>query len=140
MTDAVDGTAPELIDADLFARSLTGFDEVAIAQYFRVKLTKLAEDETSFMRALLFVKARRDGSSDQDAFRAAMTATVEDVVGRFAQEQVTEDLDEDAQAERDAAYADFVVGVGVSFMPEQYNALTLGQRAALLEAANRRRR
>ena len=43
-------------------------------------------------------------------------------------------------ARRDAAYANFVVGTRLSFTPEQYNALTVGQRAAIIEEANKQRK
>lgn len=128
--------APELLDADALAKSINGFDQIAIRQMFRERLDQLAADGTMFMRALLFVLARRDGSSDQDAFRVAMSLPLDDVVGRFADAgDAGEPEDESAVAERDRQYAEFVTACRLSFTVAQYMDLTLGQKTALLDAA-----
>lgn len=127
----------EKLSPDALAESLTGFEEIAIRQFFRTKLEDLAEDSTMMMRALLFVVYKRDGMKDADAFQTAMHESLSSVVEKFERSN-EDDPDPQAQAEHDKAYADFVVGVGVSFMPNQYNELTLSQRTALIAAANRR--
>lgn len=37
------------------------------------------------------------------------------------------------------AYANFVIGTGLSFTPQQYLALTRAQRSAVIAEANRKR-
>lgn len=128
------------LDAEAYFRSLNGFEEISLEQLFRCRLKTLADNETQLMRALLVVEAKRAGANDADAFHNVMLLALDAVTDRFQQPDAgdLEDEDPDAQAERDREYARFVVGVGVSFMPEQYRALTIGQRAALIDAANRR--
>jgi hypothetical protein len=91
-----------------------------------------------FMRALLFVLEKRDGANDGDAYRSVMLLPLVDVVGRFG-EPASDPEDEDATAERDRQYADFVTACRLSFTVDQYMALTLGQKTALLDAAQRMR-
>lgn len=38
------------------------------------------------------------------------------------------------------AYANFVIGTGLSFTPEQYYSLTIGQRSAIVNEANKANR
>jgi hypothetical protein len=79
----------ELIDPDEIARSLTGFEEIAIENMFRKAVHVLADDGTAMMRALLFVLEKRDGMADVDAFRKVMLMRLDDVVARFAQDDTT---------------------------------------------------
>ena len=130
--------APALLDPDGLSRSLSGFDQIAIRQTFRERLDQLAADGTMFMRALLFVLERREGMADPDAFRLVMNLPLEDVVSRFKGDGDGEPEDEDAIAERDRAYANFVVGTRLSFTVQQYMELTLGQREAIIAEANGR--
>lgn len=128
----------ELYDAEKLFRSLDGFECIALEQLFRTKLKALADDELVLMRALLVAVEKRAGMRDVDAFRKVMRLTLEQVTEQFerpADDAVEGEQDPDLQAQRDAEYADFVVGVGVSFMPDQYNRLTVGQRIALKDAA-----
>lgn len=127
----------EKIDPDALAKSLNGFEEIAIRAMFRAKLEDLAQDSTMFMRALVFVMHKRGGMKDSDAFQTVMATALDEVVAQFGAPE-EESADPEAQAELDKAYADFVVGVGLSFTPDQYRALTLSQRGALVDAANRR--
>lgn len=127
---------PDLLDADAVAKSINGFDQIAIRQVFRERLDQLASDSTMFMRALLFVLERRGGRSDPDAFRDVMTMPLDDVVERFADAgSDTDPEDESAVAERDRQYAEFVTACRLSFTVAQYMDLTIGQKTALLEAA-----
>lgn len=137
MTETTD-TELELLDADQLSRSIDGFEQIAIRQTFRERLDQLAADSTMFMRSLLFVLARRDGASDADAYRTVMRLPLAAVVGRFRSGDDDEPEDEDAIAERDRAYANFVVGTRLSFTVDQYMALTLGQREAIIAEANAR--
>ncbi len=132
----------DLIDADEMFRSLNGFEQIAVEQHFHMRLKVIADDELAVMRALLFVESKRDGMADGDAFRNVMLMRLDDVTARFRKPEpsvIEGDEDPSLQAERDREYAAFVVGVGVSFMPDQFNALTLGQRSALVDAASRSR-
>lgn len=129
---------PGLLDMDALSRSINGFEQIAIRRMFRERLDALSADGVMLMRAFLFVVEKRNGMSDPDAYRAAMNMTIEEVVARFPQDDGSEPEDEDAVAERDRQYADFVVGIGLSFTVEQYMALTVGQKNALIDAANRR--
>lgn len=131
----------DLIDADEMFRSLNGFEQIAVEQLFRTRLKVIADDELAVMRALLFVAGKREGLADPDAFRNVMLMRLDDVTARFSkpEQDTPDDEDPSLQAQRDRDYAEFVVGVGVSFLPDQYHALTLGQRSALIEAANRAR-
>lgn len=137
MTETTTET-PELLDADILAKSINGFEQIAIRQTFRERLDSLAGDGTMFMRALLFVLEKRDGASDGDAFRNVMLLGLDDVVSRFKGDDAAPDEDdEDAVAERDRQYAEFVTACRLSFTVDQYMDLTIGQRTALLEAAQR---
>lgn len=139
--EGLEASSVPKLDAEAYFRSLNGFEEIALEQLFRMKLKALANDETRLMRALLVIEGKRAGLVDADAFSQVMLLRLDDVTERFeqpAQDDDEAELDADAQAERDRAYARFVVGVGVSFMPDQYRALTIGERAALIDAANRR--
>ncbi|MBI4941855.1 MAG: hypothetical protein HY830_14015 [Actinobacteria bacterium] len=130
---------PELIDADVLSKSITGFEQIDIRQTFRERLDSLANDGTMFMRALLFVLEKRGGMHSGDAYRNVMLLPLEDVVARFKGDDEPDEDDEDAVAERDRQYADFVTACRLSFTVEQYMQLTIGQRAALLDAADRLR-
>ncbi len=133
----------DLIDADVLAKSIDGFEQLAIRRHFREKLETLADDSTMFMRALLFVLERRDrgGKGDAEAYEAVMRLSLETVVGRFKPEdEALDEQDEDAVAQRDREFGEFVVATGLSYTVEQFMALTIGQRGAVLDAAERRGR
>jgi hypothetical protein len=125
----------DLLDADALFRGLNGFDQIAIEQHFRTKLKTFAEDGFALMRPLLFIVEKRAGLADADAFRKVMLLPLEDVTGRFRRPDDADDEDPSLREEQDRQYAEFVVEVGMSFLPDQYRALTLGERAALREAA-----
>ena len=77
--------------------SLTGFDEIAIAQQFGRTYGSLAEhDPSMFTRALVFTVNRRNGQSDIDAYQAAMELTMGEIPGFFAEES-----DEEAGKEQE---------------------------------------
>jgi hypothetical protein len=66
------------------SESLTGFDEIAIKQKFGVPIRKLAEeDQTQFLRALVFTLFRRDGQADPAAHHAAQSLTLTEVTEKF---------------------------------------------------------
>lgn len=140
MTDTTTTEPADRLDADALSKSINGFEQIAIRGVFRERLDQLAADPVMFMRALLFVLAKRDGAGDGDAYRQVMTLPLDEVVERFKDVDPgdVDPEDEDAIAERDRQYADFVVGIGLSFTVDQYMALTIGQKTALVDAANRR--
>jgi len=126
----------ELIDMEAAFRSLNGFEQREVEDHFRVRVVKLADDEFMLMRALLFVVNKRAGMVPVDAFRNAMLLPLEEVTDRFIQpDAAAVDVDPGLREQQDREYAEFVVAVGMSWMPEQYRALTIGERVALLEAA-----
>lgn len=72
----------QLLDAEAIAQSFTGFDEIAIQQAFRVRdLGELGE--TLQMRACWFIHRRRQGATDVEAYREAMTTTLGELVPKF---------------------------------------------------------
>lgn len=74
-------TAEEAFD------SLTGFDEIAIAQRFGRTVSELAtRDESMFGRALVFVFKRRGGATDDEAYNAALSLSMKEFMTFFAAE------------------------------------------------------
>lgn len=66
--------------------SVTGFDEIAIAQHFGRTVSELAEKDASmFGRALVFVLKRRDGATDDEARTAALEMTFGEFQKFFAE-------------------------------------------------------
>jgi hypothetical protein len=79
--------------------SLTGFEEIAIAQRFgRTVLDLAGDDQTMFGRALIFAGQRREGATDEEAWQAAMSMPLKQV------QELVVDVDDDA-AETDAGDA-----------------------------------
>lgn len=76
--------------------SLTGFEELAIAQHFGFDITTLLDRSPSMAgRALIFsVHAREKETSPSDAYKAAMGLTMREVDDYFAAEEVEIDEDE----------------------------------------------
>lgn len=70
---------PSVEDA---ARSLTGFDELAIARAFGADLSALTGTMTT--RAIVFVLQRRAGLDDAAAYKAAMTLSLGECEAQFA--------------------------------------------------------
>lgn len=79
-----------------FGDSLTGFDEIAIAQRFGRTITEMTSDFSMFTRALIFVAKRRDGANDEEAWTGAMELAFLDVSTFFAEATPAEDEAEDA--------------------------------------------
>lgn len=84
----------ELLSSTEVTNSLTGFDELAIAQRFGASVEELAETSNMrFLRSLLFiVEKRREGVSDADAFKAAMSLPFGELTARFRPEDPADDL------------------------------------------------
>lgn len=132
--------APELLDAESIADSLTGFDEIAIEQAFKAPFTKLGNDEFRLLRALYFVHLRRAaGATDKAAWRASMELPMRELRGLFADADNGADPDEDHGA-RDRAYAEFVMTSGVPYTVDEYNTLTLAQKNAVYDVARKQRK
>jgi hypothetical protein len=78
---ATDKTANEVFE------SLNGFEEIAISQHFNATVARLAENnETIFLRALLFTELVRAGKSPKDAKHEAMHWPIRDVKAFFPDE------------------------------------------------------
>lgn len=85
--------------ADEVFESLTGFEEIAIASRFGASITKLANDnETIFMRALLFTELVRGGVTAVDAHKHAMLLTIGKVKAFFADEDDVVPGDPDSES------------------------------------------
>lgn len=78
---------------------LTGFDEIAIARHFGRHLAVLKDEPFQLMRALAFVDARREGMKDTDAYRHAMSLTIQAVSDMYDDPT---DPDESAALDQDA--------------------------------------
>lgn len=87
---------------DAAFESLTGFDEIAIAKYFGAEITTMRERPFFFMRALLFVAARREGKTDAEAYRHAMEMPTGAVNDSFRTGDDESDYDADQDAEGNA--------------------------------------
>jgi hypothetical protein len=78
--EQTDQTAEQVFD------SITGFDEIAIAQHFGRTVQELAEKDASmFARALVFVVKRRDGATDDEARNLALGQTMKEYNAFFAE-------------------------------------------------------
>lgn len=76
----IDQTAEQVFD------SVTGFDEIAIAQHFGRTVMELAEKDASmFGRSMVFVVKRREGASDDEARNAALALTFGEFEKFFAE-------------------------------------------------------
>lgn len=141
MQDLTEAPAENLIDLTELSQSLTGFDQIAIRQFFHERFDTLMEDPILFMRAMYFVHLTREaGAKASDAYRAAMNLPLGEVSKLF---ETTIDEDEEfgepsAVEERDRQFAEFVIGTGLSYTLDQFMSLTIQQRAELITAANKR--
>lgn len=73
------------------ADSMTGFDEIAIAQRFGRTAADLAQNDGSmFLRSLIFVAKRREGLSDDEAWNAALGLPMKEAGEFFAQDSEEE--------------------------------------------------
>ncbi|MDF1705067.1 MAG: hypothetical protein P1U38_09860 [Aeromicrobium sp.] len=92
-----DKTATEVME------SLTGFDEIAIAQQFGSEVLVLGKDrQTAFMRAMVFIDLRRAGSSDAEARQDAMSLPLKEVNEYFAADDEIDADDPDTDAGKGA--------------------------------------
>lgn len=89
MTETTTTVKPTMTDV---VKSLTGYDEIAIAKEFGHDFEVILNKPLVLGRALIFVEKRRDGLTDKDAKKAAMNMRLGDVDDYFAEE---EDDDED---------------------------------------------
>lgn len=134
--------APELLEANELAESLTGFDEIAIEQWFKLPFSKLAGDELKLLRSLYFIHVRRaEGASDKAAWRTSMEIPLSALKDKFADADNGADPDDDeTRGERDRAYAEFVMTSGVPYTMDEYNALTMAQKNAVYDIARKQRK
>lgn len=143
MADTTETTeVDDRLDGNVLARSLTGFDQLAIRERFRAKVDDLAQDDMMFARALLFIHLMRGGAKSADAYSQAMCLGLDELQARFVSQESAGDVDEDdedAVAERDRLWAEFVIGTGLSYTVDQFQALTLEQRSAVIDAHARLR-
>jgi len=140
------GPAADLLVAEDLVNSLTGFDQIAIRQRFNQRFEELAEDQIMLLRVLYFIHLRREnagtqgGGYDKEAFQQSMGMPMGDLQEKFADaDNAADPDDEGAVVERDREFAEFVMASGLSYTVEQFMALTLSQRSAVLDVASRRR-
>lgn len=138
--DVTTEDAEPKINLSELSQSVNGFDQIAIRTRFHERFDVLADDPMMLSRALYFVHRRREGVKDAEAFQEAMLLTMGDLTSKFEAAPDGDEFegDESAVAERDRQYAEFVMGTGLSYTLDQYMALTIAQRAAIIEAANNR--
>ncbi len=138
--------AAEKVDLTALSESLNGYDQVAIRARFRERFDQLAEDPMMFARAMYFIHLRRENHkaegkyNDAEAHEKAMTLPMKAVNELFEAGDSDADAfegNESATAERDRDFANFVIGSGLSYTLDQYMALTVSQRARIIEAVNR---
>ena len=68
--------------------SLTGFEEIAIANSFNAEIGILAENKpTMFLRAMVFTHMVREGQSVKDAKQAAMAMTLKEANAFFLESE-----------------------------------------------------
>jgi len=133
------------IDLGELSETLNGYDQIAIRSRFHERFDQLAEDPIMFARAMYFIHLRRENHKaegkhkDAEAHEAAMTLPMKAVNELFDVDSGADEFegDETATAERDRDFANFVIGSGLSYTLDQYMALTVQQRARIIEAANR---
>lgn len=135
----------EKINLAELSQSLNGFDQIAIRSRFHERVDVLMDDSLFFTRAMYFIHLRRNGAKDADAFQTAMNVPLSELTDLFVKPEdgdTEESGDAEAIAEaiadRDRDFGEFIMGTGLSYTVEQYTNLTIQQRAAIIEAANKR--
>ena len=137
--DEVVEDVPQKINLTELSQSVNGFDQIAIRARFHERFDTLAEDPMMLSRALYFVHLRREGTKDADAFQASMVLSMGDLTDLFESSDDDEfEGDESGTEEADRQFAEFVMGTGLSYTVEQFRALTIAQRGAIVDAANKR--
>jgi hypothetical protein len=89
------------IEPEEFFKTLTGWDEIAVAQRFKASPAELAVkaeqgDTFGLMRCLLFVVDRRAGAKDAEAFKRVMDLSAGDVADRFTDPPAVQDPGKDS--------------------------------------------
>jgi hypothetical protein len=87
----------EPVSIDALARSLNGFDEIAISKAFGYEVEDMlgpngdgkGAKKVKFLRALIFVSFRRDGMKDREAYNATMNIPLVELEAQFG--DLTED-------------------------------------------------
>ena len=125
------------LDMDEMANSLNGFDQIAIKKMFGDTLSNIGQsDATMFMHVLYFVHLRREGMNDKDARQTALAVPLKELSEKFGAEG--QSLDPSAEEDRDAEWADFVIGTGLAYTVHQFMELTINQRNHARKAAEKR--
>ena len=89
--------SPKLYDFEAIARSMNGFDEIAVERHFNRSFRKL-EDGTLMGRAVLFVQWRREGMRDADAYKKAMLLTIDELEASFVDPADEDEEDAEGKA------------------------------------------
>lgn len=71
---------------DLFM-SLNGFDEIGIAKAFDADVFALKKKPFMFLRALVFVDQKRNGANHEEAKKAALLLTIDELNDYFPEHE-----------------------------------------------------
>lgn len=102
-TDTTPKPSSDLTAGDMLM-TLNGFDEIAIAARFGVKLAELRTEGEAITlgRALIFTDYRRQGEKDGPAYVAAMDLSMTDVMHYFTPEKKAKKKAAKKKSPRDA--------------------------------------
>lgn len=84
----------ERLSANALAETLNGFDEIAISKAFGEDISELRSKPFSFLRALIFIEQKRNGSKDAIAYKAAMEVRTVELDEYFPDDPEEVDPDE----------------------------------------------
>lgn len=79
--------------------SVNGYDEIAIARFFNAELTELQDKPLRAIRAMVFIAERRNGASDKDAYKAAMTLTQSEAADYFPDDPTDDETPDEPESE-----------------------------------------
>lgn len=89
--------APKLYDFEAIARSMNGFDEIAVERLFKRSFRSM-DTGTLMGRAVLFVQYRRDGMKDTEAYQKAMLLSIDELEGSFLDPETEDEEDAEGKA------------------------------------------
>lgn len=121
-----------------YLMSLTGFDEIAVAAHFGMKVTALRqEDAVTLGRALAFIHYRRnEAAPDREAHERAMNLTMQQVVDFFPPEAKADGAPDTPGGLEDTYAEQAIAVVRIGIAPSEWKALSAAERAAIIEEHN----
>lgn len=85
--------APKQYDFEAIAKTINGFEEMAVERFFSKSFRMLGEG-TLAARAILFVQWCRDGMRDKDAYQKAMLLGLEALEDSFLDPEPDDEEDD----------------------------------------------